>query len=108
MSNNIKVSDVFNLPLICEAGDGYIYSNDLRHEIRFDDTDLNCMKQKQLVSHAINNHDRLVEENAKLREALQECVEALDGSYDVTEWPANGQSRCDIASSKAKLLLIGD
>lgn len=50
----------------------------------------------------------LTEENAKLREALQECVEALDGSYDVTEWPANGQSRCDIASSKAKLLLIGD
>lgn len=132
MSNNIKVSDVFKLPLVVnkpvtETRGGWpivsasLVGKSISGQIatltiskgqhsgasKYLDVDL-AFKMAQIGAESINNHDRLVEENAKLREALQECVEALDGSYDVTEWPANGQSRCDIASSKAKLLLIGD
>jgi hypothetical protein len=61
----------FKLPMLCEAGDGYIYSQDCRHSIRFDDTDTNCLEQKEFVASAINSHDKLTEQKKLLREALQ-------------------------------------
>lgn len=73
--SDMKMSDVFELPMVCEEGDGYLYSNDLRYSIVFDDSDLNMMTQKQSVAHAINNHDRMVEEIAELKGAV---VELLD------------------------------
>ena len=44
-------------------------------------------------------------ENAGLREGLTECAEACEGSYDATEWPANGRSPCDTAAMTARYLL---
>ncbi|AHK11460.1 hypothetical protein S140_50 [Shewanella sp. phage 1/40] len=64
------MSDIFKLPMICEDGDGYIYSQDCRHSIKFDDTDTNCLEQKTFVANAINSHDKLTEQNKMLREAL--------------------------------------
>ncbi|AHK11159.1 hypothetical protein S14_47 [Shewanella sp. phage 1/4] len=64
------MSGIFKLPMICEDGDGYIYSQDCRHSIKFDDTDTNCLEQKTFVANAINSHDKLTEQNKMLREAL--------------------------------------
>jgi hypothetical protein len=67
MSNAIKMSDVFLLPMLCEKGDAYIYSKDCRHSIRFDDSDTNCMEQKLAVSNAINSHDDQAAQIAQLK-----------------------------------------
>lgn len=66
-----KMSDFFKLPMICEAGDGYIYSQDYRYSIRFDDADINCLEQKRFVANAISQHDKITEERNLLREALE-------------------------------------
>ncbi|CAH9015038.1 coil containing protein [Vibrio phage 466E53-1] len=75
------MSDVFKLPMVCEEGDGYLYSKDLRHSIVFDDSDANMMEQKTSVAHAINNHDRMVEEIAELREFV--CSLQLDVGNEI-------------------------
>lgn len=79
---SIKMNEVFKLPMICEKGDGYIYSNNLMTTVLFDDTDLDMQQQKEAVSHAINNHDRLVEENKKLR-YLYEVVKNYKMIHDL-------------------------
>lgn len=71
MSEEMKVGDIFKLPILCGSGDGNLYSDNLRHVIVFDDSDANCYEQKRVTSIALNNHDRLTEENRKLREALK-------------------------------------
>ena len=68
--NEAKMSDVFRLPMLCEGGDGFIYSEDCRHSIRFDDTDTNCMEQKLMVTKAINSYDSNQELIKKLREQI--------------------------------------
>ena len=74
------MSNIFKLPMICEAGDGYIYSQDCRHSIKFDDTDMNCLEQKKFVANAINSHDKLTEQNKLLREALESIGSGIDVS----------------------------
>lgn len=43
----------------------------------------------------------------ELREALQECADALASSYDVTEWPATCACRQYVAMRKARALIGG-
>jgi hypothetical protein len=76
------MSNPFKLPMICEHGDGYIYSQDCRYSIRFDDTDINCLEQKEFVASAINSHDKLVEQNKTLREALEILKDATEHTID--------------------------
>lgn len=76
------MSNPFKLPMICESGDGYIYSQDFRYSILFDDTDTNCLEQKEFVASAINSHDKLVEQNKMLREALESICRA-DNYVDI-------------------------
>ena len=87
----MKMSDVFKLPMVCEDGDGFIYSKDLRHSIQFDDSDTYMMDHKKAVTHAINNHDRMADEIAELRakiakkdEMVSDLIEALGASVDDT------------------------
>ena len=61
------------------------------------------------IAHAINSHDELGEINKELLAALEVAKLALEGSYDVNEWPGDGSSTCDkaievayIAIAKAK------
>ncbi len=75
--SDVKMSEVFNLPMLCEDGDGYIYSADCRHSIRFDDTDVNCMEQKTVVSTAINSYDSNQELIAKQAAQIEQLREAL-------------------------------
>ena len=69
--SDIKMSDVFELPMLCEHGDGYIYSNDLSNQILFDDSDNNCFDQKEAASLAINSYDTNQAEIARLTKALE-------------------------------------
>lgn len=46
--------------------------------------------------------EELEKENARLREALEVCVKALENSYDVCAWPANGESEQDDAIKSAR------
>lgn len=68
----MRMSDVFKLPMLCEDGDGFIYSKDLRHSIQFDGSDVYMMDHKKAVTHAINNHDRMADEIAELRDSFKE------------------------------------
>jgi hypothetical protein len=106
----MKMSDAFKLPMVCEDGDGFIYSKDLRHSIQFDDSDTHMMDHKKAVTHAINNHDRMIDEIAELRDAL---LIARNGYKNLIELGAlpnngwNGQAKdligmCDKALAKHK------
>lgn len=81
MSKEIKMSDYFVLPMICEDGHSFIFSNDLSHSMMFDYFNPRMMENKKAVAHAINNHDRLVEENNRLREFLESLQ--LDVSNEI-------------------------
>lgn len=82
---SIKMSEVFSLPMLCEEGDGYLYSRDCRHSIRFDDTDTNCMDQKSIVSEAINAYDdnqTLIASQAETIDKQQDEIALLKVSHD--------------------------
>ena len=64
----MKMSDVFQLPMV--QGSTVLMSGDHRYAIEFDSSDTNTGAQIEHVAHAINNHDRMVEENKKLLIAL--------------------------------------
>ena len=48
---------------------------------------------------------KLQSERDELLDALLFCKVALDRCYDVVEWPANGESQCDRAISKAQKVI---
>ena len=81
---SLKMSDVFQLPVFYEhdplsevakfsgwQGGGKLCKSAF---LAFDDDDADA------ICHAINNHDRLVEENAELREALKHLIETSEGN----------------------------
>ena len=78
----MKMSDVFKLPMLCEDGDGYIYSKDLRHSIMFDDSDTHMMDHKKAVAHAINNHDRLVNLETDRKNAISKMSKSWQHNAD--------------------------
>ena len=48
---------------------------------------------------------KLQSERDELLEMLVFCKSALEHCYDVVEWPANGESQCDLAISKAQKVI---
>lgn len=78
----MKMSDVFKLPMLCEDGDGYIYSKDLRHSIMFDDSDTHMMDHKKAVVHAINNHDRLINLETDRKNAISKMSKSWQHNAD--------------------------
>lgn len=72
------MSDIFKLPMICEDGDGYIYSQDCRYSINFDDTYINCFEQKSFVANAINSHDKLTEQNNEIKLVNEELINSCE------------------------------
>lgn len=88
--SELKMSDVFRLPMLYEVGDSYIYSEDCRYSIKFDSSDASCFKQMQVVANAINSHDKLTAENKRLREALSVIASWSDLSL---------KKCCDIGSN---------
>lgn len=86
MKKDIKMSDVFLLPMQHIEGDNSIYSDDCRHTIIFDESDTDCEDQKNATVVAINNYDRLVAENEKQSEQIKVLLEEK-------------QTRCNIANT---------
>ena len=77
----MKMSDLFNLPVYDQDG-SVMCQGAIKHSQPHSDVCIkaigykgNADKLAKYNSHAINNHDRLEQENAELREALQETVE---------------------------------
>lgn len=62
----MKMSDYFDLPV--RPSQLEVYGANSNEGISFDEIE-------SAAAHAINNHDLLVEENAKLREALLDLIE---------------------------------
>jgi hypothetical protein len=54
----MKIEDIYKLPMLSE--NGTIYSDDCRYTIIFDKSDRNCDKQADIVTVALNNHDKLL------------------------------------------------
>ena len=82
---DIKMSDVFNLPLTCSKdvlkseADGYCEVFQSDDELLFDEYSFNGGGNGAvMVCRAINSHDRLLEENEKLKAVLlyaqKECT----------------------------------
>jgi hypothetical protein len=79
--SEIKISEFFNLPV----SDDFIGRMDHSQCVKFVS---DGVFEFEAVVHAINNHDRLTEENQKLREALQGMVDQFgepDGSDFINE-----------------------
>lgn len=47
----------------------------------------------------------LAEQVRVLREALNDCADALESCYNVQDYPANGNSQQDLAASNARSAL---
>lgn len=85
----------------------------------YDEDDLAEMKRKGVIAQELGYSlsvkaiiaceldlvDRLTQENQQLREALKDCINSLERSYDATEWPCNGNSAQEVSAAKAKQLL---
>lgn len=67
--SDMKMSDVFNLPL--DFGDWMVfskpYNTDWTIESQTDEIECSSEEEAKHVAHAINNHDRMVEEIAELK-----------------------------------------
>ncbi|HDI3291939.1 TPA: hypothetical protein PMD70_001256 [Vibrio cholerae] len=74
----MKMSDVFGLPLNREESK---YFNHLLRSSKSDipEASFNSSDCAKYAAHAINNHDRLVEENNRLREALKATIKSSWG-----------------------------
>ena len=68
--SNIKMSDVFQLPVSCE-------------EVSEIGVELFDNNEDAYAAFAINNHDRLTEENAKLKADKAELLKALNGVMNI-------------------------
>lgn len=75
--SDIKIGKVFDLPLHVDIT-GVIFDNDscAIGEI------CGTLKQSEAVGHAINSHDKLLEQNKALRESLAYAIKEADGWYD--------------------------
>ena len=80
MSNKIKMSDVLPVlhdEMVCVRADRKNVVLDFKRT-----TGLPLFEDGvAAICHAINNHDRLVEENNRLREALRAVVMEFDSDY---------------------------
>ena len=100
---DMKMSDVFEgLPVsIDESGDSHHFLQD-ESDRR---SDANCGEFYgeaigEAVMHAINNHDRLQQENAELREALQSIKDKLNDATSINEMEAFIYMICDASLNK--------
>jgi uncharacterized protein YukE len=60
---------------------------------------------KKAIDNLTDIADGYLKERDQLKAALRECVEALEHCYDVTDFPADGDTPQDRAIAKAKELL---
>ena len=94
MSKEIKMSDMFDLPLVGSespfvrdsSGNCVIYAQSKLNDI----SELERTSRAKHAVHAINNHDRLTEENALMKQQLSaitaqrdELLQALESSNDL-------------------------
>ena len=70
--SEMKMSDMFELPV--RASQLEVYGANSNPGITFEDIE-------KAAAHAINNHDKLTEQNAKLVEMLNEIIKEADYSY---------------------------
>ncbi|EKF9829460.1 hypothetical protein O1D23_000918 [Vibrio cholerae] len=85
----MKMSDVFGLPLNREE------SKYFDHLLRSSKSDIpeasfNSSDCAKYAAHAINNHDRLVEENKRLRQMLKRLKNECEMFYSEFGEPNNG------------------
>lgn len=81
----MKMSDMFHLPLVGSespfvrdsSGNCVIYAQSKLNDI----SELERVSRAKHAVHAINNHDKLTEQNAKLVEMLNEIIKEADYSY---------------------------
>lgn len=81
--SELKMSDWFKLPVSCMLqlnGDSPHTSQD---SILFDGVNVMTGHHAEKVEIAINSHEKLTEENKRLREALV-CIKNAKGTYDDT------------------------
>jgi len=76
----MKMSDVFNLPLL--RFNNMIHDSEFKIDIRGQFGTTLC--ELDHVVYAINNHDRLTLENARLREALRKLARASTEVVDIS------------------------
>ncbi len=62
----------------------------------------------RVLSAALDDTQALLDEVARLRELVAQCVEAMEQTYEVSDYPANGKSPCDRAIKAARARLQGD
>lgn len=76
-----KMSEVFNLPVSTDF--------EVCQIVNIEESALSAeLKYKYHVFSAINNHDRLEQENAELREALQSIKNKIDTATSLNEMEA--------------------
>lgn len=77
----MKMSDVFELPLRLDQTWWGIYSG--KKQVFKPNFNFDCFEHEANAAiHAINSHDQLQEENARMRELLHETNEHLDAMMD--------------------------
>lgn len=83
MSEEIKMSDVFGLPLVaCTTNPQMITAKPtINGKVGHHSATIRSPNYNEITfaAHAINNHDRLVEENKRLREALKATIKSSWG-----------------------------
>lgn len=98
MSEDIKMGDVFELPLVHEGIE--MYNLPSKIGVSFN-------KLEEYAAHAINNHDRLTEHNAKLTADNKALVEALELCHQTLEefigFDSNGNASDCMAKTRAAL-----
>lgn len=112
--SEFKMSDYFDKPV--EFVGDTIECPDFAYATTTCEWEVNGIDYGHAIAHAINNHDKLVEENQRLTaiatkhatradelwEALEMCIEALERSYDATEWPADGSSQQEVTAVQCR------
>ena len=87
MSEEMKMSNRFNLPLYA---DGYLVKSEPYKLTGIPDSYINEIEctngeDAEYVCHAINNHDRLVEENSRLTELAAQKASRADELFEALE-----------------------
>lgn len=90
----MKVSEVFTLPLACIYDeDGVPFQVvDPYNDLVIDGESTCDETNYEVIVQAINNHDRLTEENAKLREVLERLVNPDNCKKDIIHVIGNAES----------------
>ncbi len=81
--SELKMSDAFVLPVSSHKGDLFNSKNPIGDTRICKFFNMNQFESAKLAAHAINSHDKLVEENKRLREALV-CIKNSKDTYDDT------------------------